>query len=197
MIIRLATKKDAIQIARIHREEIRKGFLSQLGVRFLSKFYEAMTTSPQAFIVVAEDNNRVIGFISGCTNIKQFYRHFLKKYAIKVFFILLAKIFKPSVLGNIFETIRYSKQEVGEILPAAELLTIATSKEFHGQGIAQEIFERFVLEMNKRDIKEFKVIVGENLSRAIGFYEKMGFKFHSSISVHKKKPSRVYIYNIE
>ena len=37
MNITLATKKDATQIAKIHKQEINQGFLSQLGVKFLSK----------------------------------------------------------------------------------------------------------------------------------------------------------------
>ena len=69
-------------------------------------------------------------------------------------------------------------------------------KEFHGQGIAQKIFEQFVLEIKKREIKQFKVIVGESLPRAIKFYEKIGFEFCSTISIHQNQPSRVYIYNI-
>ena len=109
---------------------------------------------------------------------------------------LLAKIFKASVLSKIFETVRYSRQEKGTALPAAEFLTIAILKEFYSQGIAQKIFQNFLSEMQKRGIKQFKVIVGENLPRAIRFYEKTGFKFHSNINIHQNNLSRVYIYTI-
>ena len=37
MNITLANKKDAAQIAKIHEREINQGFLSQLGIKFLSK----------------------------------------------------------------------------------------------------------------------------------------------------------------
>jgi len=47
------------------------------------------------------------------------------------------------------------------------------------------------------NLKQFKVIVGEELKRAIGFYEKMRFEFHSSTSIHKNKSSKIYIYNIK
>ncbi|OQB44208.1 MAG: hypothetical protein BWY03_00314 [Parcubacteria group bacterium ADurb.Bin159] len=52
MKICLADKQDAGQIAKIHRKEINQGFLSQLGERFLSKLYEAMILSKNAFVVV-------------------------------------------------------------------------------------------------------------------------------------------------
>lgn len=195
MTIHLANKNDARQIAKIHTREINQGFLSELGEKFLFKLYEAMVTSPTAFIVTAEENNCIVGFISGCTNLDKFYRDFYKKYAINAFLVLIPKIFKPSTLKKIFETLRYPKREE-KSLPEAELLTIAVLKEFHGQGTAQKMFEIFLREMGKRKIKQFKVAVGENLSRAVGFYEKVGFKSHSNITIHQNNLSRIYIYTI-
>ena len=40
MIFCLADKKDALQIAQIHKNEINKGFLSSLGIVFLGNFFE-------------------------------------------------------------------------------------------------------------------------------------------------------------
>lgn len=192
----LATKNDALQIAKIHQQEIDQGFLSQLGIKFLSKLYKVMVISPNSFVVVAKENDRIVGFISGCTNVNKFYRDFLKKYFFHAFFILLPKIFKLSILKKILETLKYLRQKEEKKLPETELLTIAILKKFQGQDIIQKIFEKFISELKKRKIKQFKVVVGENLSRAIGFYEKMGFKFFSLKSIHKKQPSRIYIYNL-
>ena len=196
MIIRLANKIEADQIAKIHHQEINRGFLSQLGIKFLVNLYKAMIVSDSAFIVVAEEDGRVIGFISGCTNVSKFYRDFYKKYALSAFFILLPQIFKPSILKKILETLKYPKEGKKD-LPKAELLTIAILKEFHGQGIAQKMFEKFVSEMEKRGINVFKVVVGESLSQAIKYYEKMGFEFHSSCSIHGKELSRIYTYKVK
>jgi hypothetical protein len=51
------------------------------------------------------------------------------------------------------------------------------------------------LEIKKRRIDSFTVLVGEELSGAISFYEKNGFIFSKKIYLHGKTPSRVYIYN--
>jgi len=196
MNIRLADIKDAAQIAKIHQHEINQGFLGQLGPKFLLKLYESMINSDSAFVTVADKDDQIIGFVGGCTDVGKFYKNFYKKYAVSAFFILLPKIFNLSNLKKIFETLKYSKQKK-EKIPGAELLTIAVLKEFHGQDIALKMFEHFVQEMKKRKIKEFKVLVGENLSRAIRFYEKMGFEFHSLTSVHQDKSSKIYLYNIK
>lgn len=196
MKIELAEKRDAAQIAEIHRQEINQGFLSQLGVRFLSKLYEAMIMSRNSFVVVAKENNQVIGFISGCSSVKNFYKDFFKKYTLSAVVILLPKIFNLRIIKKILETLRYSKEKESD-LPEAELLVIASKKEFHGQGVALKMFDFFVAEIKTRKIKQFKVVVGENLSRAIGFYEKVGFKFHSNITIHQNNLSRVYVYTIK
>ena len=195
MNISLATKKDAIQIAKIHKQEINQGFLSQLGIKFLAKLYEAMILSQNSFVVVAKKNDEIIGFISGCTNIKEFYKDFLKKYTFWAIIILLPKFLNIETIKKIIETLKYSKKE--EDLPKTELLVIAVEKEFHGQKIAIKMFEFFISKLKDRKIEKFRVVVGENLSRAIGFYEKIGFKFHSNVTIHKNNLSRIYIYNIK
>lgn len=193
--IRMAEKRDCLQVAEIHFQEIRKGFLNRLGKRFLYYFYEAMITSDNAFLLVVCNNNSVVGFVSGCSDLKRFYKDFFKKYLLKMFPIFLLKVFNPRVFTSIFETMRYSKKEIKD-LPSAELLSIALNARFCGQGIASQLFESFVAEMKKRGIKRFRVIVGEDLKLAIRFYEAKGFKFHSRHSIHKNSPSLIYTYNI-
>ena len=152
-----------------------------------------MIVLPSAFVVVARDNKQVIGFIGGCIDTKKFYRDFFKKYFFIAGFILLSKIFQKAFLKKIFEIIKHIKQKQKE-LPRAELLSIAVAKKFQGQGIGSKMFEKFILEMRKQNIKKFKVIVGEELLPAIKFYEKMNFKFHSECTIHKHKTSKIYIY---
>lgn len=190
MKIYLANREDALQIAKIHKQEINQGFLNQLGLKFLSKLYEAMILSKNSFVVVAKENNQIIGFISGCANTKKFCKYFIRKHFFQVLFVLLSKI---TNFKEILEILKYSQENKN--LPKAELSSVAIKKEYQGEGVAQKIFRRFVQEMQKRRIKKFKVAVGENLPRAIRFYQKAGFKFHSSIAIHKNQLSRIYIYD--
>ena len=155
-----------------------------------------MVNSQNAFLIIAEDNNSIMGFVSGCTNFNKFYKEFIRKYSFKVSFILLRKIFSPDIIVKILETMKYSGQEKKD-LPQAELLSIAVLSEFQGKGVSQQLLDGFLIEMKKRNIEKFKVIVGENLDRAIRFYEKNDFKFHSKSFVHKNMPSRIYIYNLK
>ncbi len=188
-MIRFANKKDCLSVARIHLQEIKSGFLNQLGEKFLVYFYESMIDSPNAFLIVAEDNG-IIGFVSGSTNLNRFYKEFIRKYRLKAFSVLAKKIFSLNTIKKILETKKYSKKEG---LP--ELLSIAVSSKFQGQGIAKKLLEQFIIEMKKRKILSFRVIVGQELE-ANNFYIKNGFKFLSQDFVHKDSPSNIYTYSL-
>ena len=191
MNIRIAEKKDCLAVVEIHFQEIKYGFLNQLGKKFLYYFYTTMINSENAFLIIAEDNGEIVGFASGAISLKKFYKEFVRKNFIKASFILLRKIFS---FAKIFEVIKYSKKE--DNTPKAELLTIAVSLKFQGSGVAQLILNRFILEMKKRDVTLFKALVGVELERANKFYQKSGFHLHSQDSIHKDKLANIYIYKI-
>lgn len=194
MIFCLAKKEDTLQIAKIHKTEINKGFLSSLSVHFLENLYSTVIVSNVSFCVVAKEDGIVVGFITGVTNLNKFYLYFLKKYFLQSVFILVPKFFNIVYIKKTFETLFYPVKE--KKLPPAELLTMAVSSEFQGQGIASKMFLEFISEMKKRDVKIFKVLVGKELRPAIIFYEKNGFTFLKNISMHDNKISRVYVYDI-
>jgi len=195
MLIRLAKKNESRQIAEIHRQEIKKGFLRSLKKSFLTKLYSAIIESEFSFCIVAESDALIIGFIAGATNITKFYQYFLKKYFFQATLTLLPHIFNLRTLRKIFETLFYPKKE--KELPKAELLTIAVKKKFQGKGAASQMFEKFVLEMKERGVNTFKVVVGKELLPAIKFYERVGFQFLKEIKIHGQESSLVYLYKIK
>lgn len=192
MIVSLAQKKDAPEIARIHKAEISGGFLSSLSIAFLTLFYEAIITSPVSFCVAAKENNEVVGFTAGTVDMHAFYNYFLSHYFLQSCFILLPKLF--SSFKKIMETLLYPAK--GRSLPKAELLTIAVVKKFQGKGVGGLMLPVFNVEMKKRKVATFKVVVGQFLAQAVAFYEKNNFVFAGNIIIHGKSPSRVYLYNL-
>ncbi len=192
MIIVLAQKKDALTIAKIHKAEIGAGFLSSLSIAFLTRFYQALIESKSSFCVVAKEQNELVGFIAGVSNMDTFYAYFLGHYFFQSFFILLPSIF--SSFKKIWEALRYPTKE--QSLPKAELLTIAITKEFQGKGVGSLLLPKFVAEMKKRNVGIFKVVVGQQLANAIKFYEKNNFIFLQNTTIHGKDVSKVYTYHI-
>jgi len=193
--LRIALKDDMQSIARLHCQNIEAGFLSSLGQPFLNLLYEAMAVSRSAVCFVAEENGQIIGFASGAVSVGGFYKEFLKKQFLRAMLILLPRAIKPAVAKKIVETLFYPSKNEGK-LPSAELLSIVVDQNLQGQRIGEKLFIKLVGAFRERGITQFKVIVGENLTSACKFYEKMGGAFHSEIEVHRDEKSRVYIWTI-
>ena len=193
MNIRLAIREHASVVASLHQQEISSGFLSSLPRMFLAKFYEGIIRYPGGFCVVAEDGDRVVGFIAGITDMRAFSKFFLRHFFLAAVF-LLPRMIGISIIRKFFESLRYSQRR--NDLPKAELLTMAVIRDFQGRGVAKEMFTLFLGEMRARGVKVFRVLVGEKLQRAIAWYETQGFRLAKSMSVHGKERSRIYLYTI-
>lgn len=187
--------EDCSQIAELHKTNIQTGFISSLGSLFLEILYKSMIASKSAFCIVAEEDGKIVGFISGAISVGGFYKDFLRKNFLKANTILLPKLLNPNFVRKIFEAIFYPVRK-DSALPYAELLSIVVDKNYRNKGEAQKLFEELVKEFRKHNIKQFKVVVGSNLKAACNFYEKMNGILHSEIEVHKGEKSKVYVWQI-
>lgn len=192
MEVHVASSRDARNLARIHRNEIPFGFLASLPGFVLEKFYEALIRSPEGVCVVVQEQGATKGFMAGTANTAAFASFFL------LHFFWLAPFLLPSLFRGVarkaFENLRYAKKR--EELPRAELLAMAVEREFRGRGAAKDMFRLFAQEMKRRGAKEFCALVGEDLSAAVSWYEKQGFRLLKSLLLHGKAPSRIYVYAI-
>lgn len=195
MNLRLAVDKDTDVISELHYQYISSGFLSSLGISLLRLLYQSMITSKHSFCFVAEEDGRVVGFVSGTTDVGEFYKEFFKKNFLKASLILLPKALNPQMIRKVLETLLYPVKKEQD-LPNAELLSIVVDKNYQGKDNSQKLFEGLVEEFKKRNVKQFKVVVGANLLPACKFYEKMGGVLQKVIEVHKGDKSRVYVWNI-
>ncbi|HEC93011.1 MAG TPA: hypothetical protein ENI51_08495 [Candidatus Atribacteria bacterium] len=66
--IRNAHFSNSREIAKIHKECLDKSFLATLGEKFLTLLYKTLVEHKKGILLVAEDNGKIIGFVSGITN---------------------------------------------------------------------------------------------------------------------------------
>lgn len=185
VIIDKASLADSKKIAQIHIDEIKTGFLSSLGVNFLTALYKAMIESET--VLVAKNNNEVIGFVSGTNNLKTFYKKMLLKNFLTFLRIAAPKILKSS--RKIFETLIYPNK-IESNLPKAEILSIAVKEPFQKRGVGKNLFA----ECKKRlGVKEIKMIVGENLNSSHELMRSLGGKNVQIIEVHQGIKSYIYV----
>jgi len=195
ILVRNANFSDCRGVAKIHKECLAKSFLATLGEKFLILLYKTLVEYKKGILLVAEDDGKIIGFVSATTNTSGFYRYFLKKNFIKASFLLLPKAISLNTLKKIFETLKYSKKnEINILLPKAELLSIAVKEDYQRKGVAQHLFKALVNEFHKKGIKEFRIVVGSKLFKAKKFYQKMGCVKLGEFELHKGEKSEIYVF---
>lgn len=176
--VRLANKNDLKYIANIHKQQFSSHFLGQFSVKLLERFYECFFDYDTIFIV-SETDGIVSGFIVGgklsminlCTSL------FIKK---NIPLYLREIIMRPSTWRkscrkfiNVITGKGPSKESLDYVMEYT-LLSIAVSSDFQGKNVAKDLIVYFDELMKKYSNKYFLSVMDSN-SRAIRFYEKMGF----------------------
>ncbi len=190
------SKKEIKDVANIHHKYLNTSFLSQLGSGFLFYLYKSINECDETELIVAKNGEHVIGFITGAESLKPIYIHLLKKYFFQTSFKLIPHLFNFSKIKKIAEVLRYSKDETKSSdtshHPKAELLSIAIKKEFQGTGIAQELFLQLAKQFKQKGHRDFKIIVGQELTTAKKFYTKMGAVKIDTVIIHEGLSSVIY-----
>ncbi|MDQ3058654.1 MAG: GNAT family N-acetyltransferase [Pseudomonadota bacterium] len=183
-------------VAKLHIANINQGFLSTLGVGFVSLMYRAIDEGDDSVLLVARVNGEAIGFVAGATGMKPIYRRMLR-YWPQLVWALLPSIFSPRRVWRIIEILRYSRNggggSSGLVLPAAELLSIAVAPEFRGQRHAENLYQALCEHFLQCGMPAFKIVVGSALAPAHRFYRRMGAQPAAEVEVHQGSASTVYV----
>ena len=184
------------QVASIHKAEIKEGFLSTLGVSFLSLLYQSLSTSPHSFLILAEDEGKIIGFICGGVDTNKVIKRFIIRHGIFVIPKIISSFFSLKKITRILETILYPAHKVNCDLPRPEILNFCVSNEFQRKGVGEILFHELVDKFRQLDIDQIKIVTGENQKKAQKFYESLSAKKVAEIEVHKGIKSTIYTYSI-
>jgi len=194
MQIEEADLSDCLEIANIHTESLEGSFLSSLGIRFLNILYRTLVEYKEGFLIIAQDNKQIVGFVSGAVDTRVFFKHFLKKNIIKITFLLLPNLFNIAFLRKALEIARYTKRDSGVSLPRAELLSIAVKVTHRDMGIGKQLFKKLANDFCAVGISEFRIIVGARLAKAKKFYQNMECKRIRQIELHRGEESEIYVF---
>ncbi len=184
------------QIAKLHIQNIDKSFLSSLGIEFLTFLYQAIDESDHGILITKTQNNDLVGFVAGTTDIKAIYLSLFRR-PLKLMRVLLPNIIFPSRLWKIIEIFIRSKEERKFIkLPKAELLSISVRNDYRRKGVAKNLYENLLVYFKTRKKNEFKILVGKKLIDAQRFYKEMGALKMGEIELHSGNLSYIFIQKI-
>jgi ribosomal protein S18 acetylase RimI-like enzyme len=179
--VRVGGPADAGRAASLHGQFIAEGFLSSLGTQFLRRLYSRIARSHDSFLLVAEADGTVVGFIAGSVAVGRLYRSFLLRDSV------VAALSAPgrlvTALPRVFETLRHGLG--GADTDAAELLAVAVDPRFRGRQVGLGLVNGFLEELEHRGAGAASVVVGAGNTAAIAMYERAGFTRARSFELHR------------
>ncbi len=184
MQIKPLTSDFAKDAAALHIQGISTGFISSLGIDFVTALYEAIGESESSFGFAAEENGRVLGFVAFTTNINKLYKSVVLKKGWRFVLLLAGNMFSLKRIKKVFETLVYPTRIKKMNLPSAELLSIVVADESQGKGLGGQLLQKGLAECAKRGIEKVKVLVGADNKPANKLYLKRGFELVEQIDSH-------------
>jgi len=176
--------EHARAVAELHISGIHTGFISSLGLDFVTALYEAIAASGFSFGLVAEDKEKVVGFVVFTTDINKLYRSALLKGGLHFIFLLASQMLSVRRLRNAAETFFYPGRISKLGVPRAELLSIVLAPEERGKGLSRMLTCEGLAECQRRGIDRVKVLVGADNVPANKLYLRCGFRRAAQINNH-------------
>lgn len=192
MAISTIREECAKDMARLHVEGIRTGFISSLGVDFVASLYRAIVQTESSFGFMAEESGRILGFVALSADLNRLYKTVIFKSAPTFSLLLARKMFSFRRLKNALETLFYPSRIEKLNLPRAELLSIVVARDERRKGLATALMREGFAECSVRAIEQVKVLVGADNEAANRLYQKCSFELAEQISSHGVA-SNIYI----
>ncbi|GIU87299.1 MAG: hypothetical protein KatS3mg009_1814 [Acidimicrobiia bacterium] len=190
--LRCGAASDAPHVARLHADRIGEGFLATLGVRFLTRLYRRIASSRHAFVVVADREGQVVGFVAVATTTGGLYREFLVRDGVAAAVAALPALARAP--RRVWETLRYGTGPRAGDLPDAEILALAVDPRAAGAGIGRRLAEAALRELGRRGVRSARVVTAVGNTAALATYRAAGFRPHGRTEVHRGTPQEVLVW---
>jgi ribosomal protein S18 acetylase RimI-like enzyme len=186
MNIRQIEKKDVPAIALLHKKSFdMTHFTAFFSTELLSKYIRVLIDyNPYSYL--AEEGDRILGYLIGGNQTAAALNYFLKNYYLKIIFTLLLH---PGFIVEKMQSIllKINKVKVSDI--EYKIYIIASLPEAQGRGIGKSLINYFENELRNKGINEYGLSVREQNINAISFYENNNFirinKIHKSLYYKK------------
>ena len=172
------------QVAALHIRCISTGFISSMGIDFVTSLYDAIVKSKSSLGVVAVRNEKVIGFVAFTTNLNKLYKSIIRRKGLKFALLLAGNVLSLRRIKKIFETLFYPARIKKMNLPSAELLSMAVAPEERRKGLAGQLIQKGLRLYRKTGVDKVKVLIGADNKAGNKLYLKTGFELIGQIVNH-------------
>lgn len=188
-------KKYLKEIVDIHLKTFKGFFLTELGGGFLKTLYKGYMNGEASGIIIAVEDDKVVGFIAYSKDYSRFYKNLIKRSIIQFgFYSMIAAIKHPSFIGRLFGAFGKS-DEVSKEEKYVELASIGILPDSKGKGIGTLLID-YLKKMI--DFENYSYISletdAENNDKVNSFYVKNGFELVRSYSTKQGRKMNEYHY---
>jgi len=190
---------DIDRIVEIHKKAFSNFFMTQLGDKFLKKYYELVLNYSQNIFLALEEDGYIVGFVAGFLNPSLFYS-LMRKYKFNLVLAILPTLFiKPWLIFRIFwNFIRVNKFSSRKMLKPqiyAELASIAVDPNYTGRGFGKLLIKSF-LEKSKEMGAKFVYLTTDAKDNDVvnHFYQSLGFELYQTFTTASRRVMNEYRY---
>ena len=166
----------------LHSGQIQGGFLSLLGPGFLRHLYRRICLSQGSFLVVAEDDGGVIGFVAGSADVGALYRDFLVHDGLRVAWGSAGRLLRH--WRSALETLGHGTGSDTLHGSGVELLAIAVDPSRQGEGVGESLIRAFLDQVVEDGHDAAHVVVAADNIGAVRFYGRAGFSEAGRFELH-------------
>ncbi|MBO4694003.1 MAG: GNAT family N-acetyltransferase [Clostridia bacterium] len=191
----LNDKNRITEISRLHKKAFPGFFLTQLGIPFLKALYTGYIEDDMSGIFIAQENNRIIGFLAYSKDYPLFFKHLLKKHVVRFAFCSAgAAIRHPSFIMRILGAFKKSDSVVKKEA-YIELASICVDPECEGKGIGTALIEKLKYSVNFDRFSYISLETdAENNEPVNSFYMKNGFSLARTYKTGEGRLMNEYTY---
>ena len=182
-------------MAKLHIEGISTGFISSLGLGFVSALYKALAEHKNC-LGILDESGELLGFAAFTQNVGGLYKSILKKNLIKFLLLLAGKLLSFSRIKKVLETLLYPKKTDELDLPSAELLSIVVSPKARRMSLGKKLVNAGFDHCREQGIDKVKVLVYSENEGANRLYQSCDFDFITQVDSHGLA-SNIYVKDIE
>lgn len=184
------------QIVSIHMKAFTGFFLTSLGKGFLKQLYKGFNSHQKSGLIVAVQNDEIIGFLAYSEDLSTFYKYLMRKRIIFfAWYSFCAAIKKPSIIMKLLSAFlkpRESKRDEKYI----QISSIGVLPQMEGHNIGSNLIDQL---KEKYDSNKFDYIKLEtdavNNKRVNSFYVKNGFQIYQSFATSEGRLMNEYRWN--
>lgn len=182
-------------IAELHKKAFPTFFLTQLGVPFLRALYTGYMEDKDSGIIVAEEEDNLVGFIAYSKDYSRFYHGLIKNHLVKFAICSLgAAIRHPVFIKRLFGAFKKSGA-VKKNAKYVELASICVAPQIKNQGVGTALMDylKSIVDFNTYAYINLETDVDGN-DGANMFYRKNGFELVRQFTTVEGRRMNEYNY---